>query len=61
MRAQLHEMHGLHLLSGESRLPHPVDMRRWEDAGLISFDAETLQFSLTNDGRKAVANEGLPT
>ena len=53
----LAEADGCHFRS--PRFPHPVEMARWYEAGLIRFDTDNDCIRLTDKGRSA-ANVVLP-
>lgn len=51
-RATLAEIDGLSL-KNTKRMPHPVDLSRWSDAGYIRIDLDDDCFRLTPSGRLA--------
>lgn len=53
----LRDMDGLPF-TPEARLPHPVDLARWTESGLVGIDADAGRFMLTPAGREAAGKEG---
>lgn len=51
--ATLAEMDGLCFRQNSERLPHPVDLARWQREGLYYIDVPNCCFRLTERGRNA--------
>lgn len=58
-RVTLPEMDGLLFRRNSRRLPHPVELARWTEAGFYTVDADNDCFRLTAKGRAAIQEESL--
>jgi hypothetical protein len=47
----IRELDGLNVTDSK-RMPHPVDLSRWSDAGLYRIDADLGVFRLTSKGEQ---------
>lgn len=56
--ARLSEVDGLPLKGSGDRLPHPVELSRWEAAGWIKYDYDHYAIHLTEAGREQAEVRG---